>query len=187
MSSAGVPPLSPEALSRPRAAAVGALPDDARLALRWLRRGHLVTSPLLPLAVRRALLRLGGVQLGAMVYGLERCQFESARVSIGAGSFVNAGCWFEGYGRIEVGRDCLIGPQVLILTSTHRIGPDGEVARAGEQLDVVIGDGCWIGARATILSGVRIGAGAVVAAGAVVTGDCEAAGLYGGVPARRLR
>jgi maltose O-acetyltransferase len=187
MSLAGVPPLSDAQLARPRAAALGTLPDDARGALRWLRRGHVVTSPLLPLALRRGLLRRGGVRIGAMVYGLERCTFESAEVSIGTGSYVNAGCWFEGAGRIDVGRDCLLGPEVMILTSTHPIGPGGEILREQQLRDVHVADGCWLGARATIMPGVSIGAGAVIAAGAVVTRDCEAGSVYGGVPARRLR
>jgi maltose O-acetyltransferase len=187
MSPSGVPPLSAAQLRHRPGAAIGAMPDDARRAIRWLRRGHLVTSPLLPLAVRRLLLRLGGVRLGAMVYGLERCFFESPKVIIGNGSYVNDECWFEGDGTIELGQNCLLGPRVLILTSTHALGSGGEVAREREQRDVRVGDGCWVGARATILPGVTIGPGAVVAAGAVVSEDCPAGGLYGGVPARRLR
>ena len=187
ISHAGVAPLTEEQLMTGRHAAIGALPDDARQAIRWLRRGGPTTSPLLPLALRRMLLRLGGVKLGAMIWGLERCWFQSARVSIGTGSYVNAGCWFEGFGEIEVGENCLLGPQVMILTSTHPLGADGEIGRTSEFRAVRIGNGAWIGARAMILPGVTIGAGAVIAAGAVVTADCEAAGLYGGVPARKLR
>jgi maltose O-acetyltransferase len=183
----GVPPLTRKQLRRRHLAAVGALPDDARHALGWLRRGPVASSPLLPLAVRRTLLRLGGVKLGAMVYGLERCYFGSSNVSIGTGSFVNAGCWFEGAGQIEIGSDCMFGPQVLILTSTHAVASGGEIARKSQFLSVTIEDGCWICARATILPGVTIGAGAIVAAGAVVTADCDPGGLYGGVPARRIR
>jgi maltose O-acetyltransferase len=52
---------------------------------------------------------------------------------------------------------------------------------------VTIGDGAWIGARATILPGVTIGGGAVVAAGSVVTRDLPANVLAGGVPARVIR
>jgi maltose O-acetyltransferase len=187
MSPAGVQPLSDEQVRHRYGAAVGAVPDDARAAVRWLRRGHLVTSPLLPLALRRSLLRLGGVKLDPMVWGLEQCRFESAQVSLGTGAGVRPGCWFEGSGRIEIGRDCLIGPEVMILTSTHAINSEGEVARGQESQDVRIGDGCWIGARATIMPGVRIGAGTVIAAAAVVTKDCEPAAIYAGVPARRLR
>ncbi len=122
-----------------------------------------------------------------MVWGLERCWFESRHVSIGTGSYVNAGCWFEGTGAIEVGDNCLFGPEVLVLTSTHALGADGVIGRATESRPVSIGDGAWIGARATILPGVTIGAGAVIAAGAIVSADCDSGGVYGGVPARRLR
>lgn len=184
---AGFAPYSPQELRHPGLRAIADLPTEARGGMRWLRRGRLVTSPLLPSALRRALLRLGGMHIGNKVWGLERCWFESAQVSIGTGSGVNAGCWFEGAGRIELGENVGLGPEVMIVTSTHAVGPDGEVRRAQQYRDVRIGDGAWIGARATILPGVTIGEGAVIAAGAVVTKDCEPGGLYGGVPARRLR
>ena len=184
---AGLQPYAPEELKYPGLRAIADLPAEARSAARWLRRGRLVTSPLLPSVLRRALLRLGGVRIGTKVWGLERCWFESGQVSIGTGSGVNAGCWFEGAGRIELGENVGLGPEVMIVTSTHPIAPDGEVRRRQEYHDVRIHDGVWIGARATILPGVTIGEGAVIAAGAVVTKDCEPGGLYGGVPARRLR
>jgi maltose O-acetyltransferase len=183
----GVPPLTPEQLRGRYLAAVGALRDDARDALGWLLRGPVATSGLLPLALRRTLLRIGGIKLGALVYGLVRCYFVSSNVSIGTAAFVNTGCLFEGAGRIEIGNDCMLGPQVTILTSTHPVSLDGQIGREPETRDVRIEDGCWICARATILPGVRIGAGAIVAAGAVVTSDCDAGGLYAGVPARRVR
>lgn len=184
---AGLEPYSAEELQRPGQQAIADLPAEGQQALRWLRRGWLVTSPLLPSVIRRALLRRGGVRIGTKVWGLERCWFESAHVTIGCGSAINARCWFEGAGRIELGRNVGLGPEVMIVTSTHRIGPGGEVHRHQEYYDVRIGDGVWVGARATILPGVTIGEGAVIAAGAVVAKDCEPRGLYGGVPARRLR
>ena len=52
---------------------------------------------------------------------------------------------------------------------------------------MVIGDGCWIGARALLLPGTTVGSGSVVAAGAVVRGACEPNSLYAGVPAARIR
>jgi acetyltransferase-like isoleucine patch superfamily enzyme len=61
------------------------------------------------------------------------------------------------------------------------------ISRNSESLDVEIGTGCWIGARATILGGVRIGDDVVVAAGAVVTRNCEGGGTYAGVPAVRIK
>jgi maltose O-acetyltransferase len=186
VNSAGVQPLSPEELRRSRRAAIGGLPRDVKDAFRWLR-GRVATSPLLPLMIRRALLRLGGVQLGAVVRGLDLCRFESEHISIGDGAYVNAGCWFEGHGRIDIGRDALIGPEVMFVTSTHAYGPQGEVSRAPAYGEVHVGDRCWLGARVTVLSGVTIGEGTVIAAGAVVTKDCDSGAVYGGVPARRIR
>ena len=58
---------------------------------------------------------------------------------------------------------------------------------AGYTLPVKIGDGVWIGANATILPGVIVGDGCFIAAGALVTEDCEPDGFYAGVPARRIR
>jgi maltose O-acetyltransferase len=162
--------------------------SDLRASLAWLRRGHLVTSPILPAVVHRALLRLGGVKLGPLIHGLDHCFFESPRITVGNGSFFNQGCcWLEGKGRIDVGINCLFGPQVLILTSIHALGPEIDVSRTPSYLDVSIGDGCWIGARATIMPGVTIGAGTVIAAGAVVTKDSGRGAVYAGVPATKIR
>lgn len=51
---------------------------------------------------------------------------------------------------------------------------------------VIIEDRAWISSRTVLLPSVHIGEGAVIAAGAVVTKDCEAFGVYGGVPARKI-
>ena len=68
-------------------------------------------------------------RIGAQVTGLKQCGFQTKQVSIGDGSFVNVGCWFEGAGRIDIGRNVFLGPQVMIITSIHQIDEDGQVAR----------------------------------------------------------
>ena len=73
------------------------------------------TSFFRPVSARRGLLRLAGVRIGAQVTGLKQCSFHTKQVSIGDGSFVNAGCRFEGAGRIDIGRNGFFGPQVMIL------------------------------------------------------------------------
>jgi acetyltransferase-like isoleucine patch superfamily enzyme len=183
----GATPLPDREVDHPVRMGLALLPDDARQALRWLLRGHAATSTLLPTAVRRALLRLGGVQLGAVIWGLERCYFESENVSIGPGCAVNAECWFEGHGRIVIGRDCLFGSQVMILTSDHAIDPNGQVSRTPTYGEVHIKDRCWIGTRVMIMPGVTIGEGTVIGAGALVTKDCDPGAVYVGVPAKRVR
>ena len=161
--------------------------NDVQQLARWLLRGQPATSTLWPTPVRRTLLRLGGVKLGPVIWGLERCWFESEHVSIGAGCAINSECWFEGHGRIVIGRDVLFGSQVMILTSDHQIYPDGQVARSATYGEVHIEDRCWIGTRAMIMPGVTIGAGTVIGAGALVTKDCDPGAVYVGVPAKRVR
>jgi maltose O-acetyltransferase len=183
----GTMPLPDREVDHPVRMGFAQLLHDARQMSWWLLRGQPATSSLLPTAVRRTLLRLGGVRLGAVIWGLERCTFESEHVTIGPGSAVNAGCWFEGHGPITVGRDVLVGPEVMIVTSNHDIDPDGQVARQATYAEVRIGDRCWIGARVMIMPGVTIGEGTVIGAGALVTKDCDPGALYVGVPARRVR
>ena len=142
---------------------------------------------LLPLSWRRGLLRLAGLRIGAKVTGLKKCGFQSNQVSIGDGSFVNAGCQFEGFGPVDIGRDVFLGPQVMILTSTHEIDENGQAARMPVCKPVRVGDRCWLGARVTVLPGVTIGEGTIIGAGAVVTKDCKPGAVYVGVPARQLR
>ncbi len=184
----GVPPLSPESLDNQLGYVVGSLPDDAHRALRWLRRGHLVSSSLLPTFIRRFLLQRGGVTIGRSVCGLERVNFQSSHITIGDGCGIGAECYIEGNGRVEVGANCLLGPQVMIITSIHPIGRSGEVARPSEYRGVTIGEGTWLGSRVTVMPGVTIGRGVIVASGSVVTKDIEGpGGIYGGVPAKRIK
>ena len=111
--------------------------------------------------------------------------FRNLNLSIGAGAYVNRGVQIEGSGRVTLGEKVAIGPGVLILTSTHDVGPSEW--RAGEGLaktrPVNIGAGSWVGARATILPGVSIGRGCVVGAGSVVTRDFGPDLLIAGIPA----
>jgi maltose O-acetyltransferase len=160
---------------------------DATTARRWLRRGPLATGPLVPQAARRRLLARAGVAVGRGVSGLERCRVQTDRLTLGPDTFVNARCTFEGEGAIDVGPGCLLGPEVMILTSTHARTADGGVERDSRTHPVRIGARCWLGARALVLPGVTIGDDVVIAAGAVVTADCPSGGTYAGIPARRIR
>jgi maltose O-acetyltransferase len=115
------------------------------------------------------------------------CYFHSCEIRIGAGSTINHGVHFENVAPVTIGERCGLGIDTLVLTSHHPIaGPDQRYGPWSVR-PVTIGDGCWIAARVTILPGVTIGPGCLVATGAVVTGDLEPHGLYGGVPARRIR
>ena len=90
---------------------------------------------------------------------------------------------YGGLFEIRTGSDVSIGPEAAILTLGHDPqSPD--FADAGG--DVVIGDRVWIAYRAIILPGVKIGDGAVIAAGAVVTRDVEPFTIVAGSPAKKI-
>jgi acetyltransferase-like isoleucine patch superfamily enzyme len=84
----------------------------------------------------------------------------------------------------------MIGPELLITGADHRFDEPGvAVIFSGrpEPEACVIEDDVWIGARVTVLKGVRIGRGAIVAAGALVSRDVPPYTIVGGVPARPIR
>ena len=92
-------------------------------------------------------------------------------------------------GTVIIGNNVLIGYGTKILSASHRI-PDnqGIIFGAGqEKKPVIIEDEVWIGANAVILPGVRLGKGAVVAAGTVVSRNVAPFTIVGGVPATFIR
>ncbi|MDO4319546.1 MAG: DapH/DapD/GlmU-related protein [Bacteroidales bacterium] len=104
---------------------------------------------------------------------------------IGRRVFINSGCKFQDQGGIYIGDDVLIGHNCLIATINHDPDPD---RRADMTFAPVhIADKVWIGANATILPGVTIGYGAIIAAGAVVTKDVAPRTVVAGVPAHFIK
>ena len=91
------------------------------------------------------------------------------RIVAGRGLRLGARChlWAgNATGRIVIGDDVLFGPEVLVTASGYRFNDGTPVTdQAMDEADVVIGDDVWIGARAILLPGARIGAGAIIAAG----------------------
>lgn len=106
-------------------------------------------------------------------------------IHLGCGVFINAGCKFQDQGGIYLGDRVLVGQNVVLATLNHGMDP----AHRGDlhPAPIHIGNDVWIGANATVLPGVTIGDGAVVAAGAVVTRDVPAMTVVGGVPARVIK
>jgi acetyltransferase-like isoleucine patch superfamily enzyme len=104
-------------------------------------------------------------------------------ISIGRRSVINQQCCLDGRGGLAIGDNVDISPGVWILTNGHDIHDPlfREVLAP-----VAIGNHVWIGSRALILPGVTVGEGAVVAAGAVVTGNVEPYAVVAGVPARPI-
>lgn len=119
-------------------------------------------------------------------------------IHVGNNVSINYRCILNDCNSIVIGNDVLIAPGVQMNTASHptrlseRLTADwssssGEYRWRTFAKPIIIGDGCWIGANATIIGGVTIGDGAVVAAGAVVTKDVEPNTMVGGVPAKRIK
>lgn len=106
------------------------------------------------------------------------------RVSLNANVYLNA-CG----GHITIGSDVLIGPNVVMRATDHIFtDPARPIREQGHTAgNIAIEDDVWLGSNVTIVGGVRIGRGSVVAAGAVVTRDVEPGSIVGGVPARLLK
>ena len=106
-------------------------------------------------------------------------------IHVGENVFINSGCKMQDQGGIYIGDDVLIGHNACLLTLNHAPEPD---ARADMYPDSIhIEDKAWLGSNVTVLPGVTIGEGAIVAAGAVVTKDVPANTIVGGVPAREIK
>ena len=108
---------------------------------------------------------------------------------VGDDTWIGQNCFFHSAGNIRIGARVGIGPNVSILTSTHREeGRKVPILYSDLCLaPVVLEDDCDIGLGATILPGVTIGRGAQIGAGAVVTESVPAFAVAVGVPARVLR
>lgn len=106
-------------------------------------------------------------------------------IMLGANVFINSGCCFQDQGGIEIGDGCLIGHQVVIATLNHDFDPSKRAEMTAKK--VVLGKNVWVGSHATILPGVTVGDGSIIAAGAVVTKDVPERCIAAGVPARVIK
>lgn len=108
-------------------------------------------------------------------------------IFIGSGSGLGVNC--SVHGPLRIGDNVMMGPDVTILTQTHNIERiDIPMGQQGMRVsEVVIGNDVWIGMRAIIMPGVKVGNGAVIGAGAVVTKDVPDYAVVGGVPAKIIR
>ncbi|AYN03535.1 DapH/DapD/GlmU-related protein [Flavobacterium sp. 140616W15] len=106
-------------------------------------------------------------------------------ITIGKNVFINFDCTFLALGGITIEDDVLIGPKVSLITENHPLHPEERKGLTAKP--ILIKKNAWIGANATILSGVTIGENAVVAAGAVVSKDVSDNTIVGGIPAKFIK
>ena len=151
--------------------------------LRFLLLNHVgkVPSQRLRLGIYR---RVFGLTVGESTAIYHGCEIRDPR-RIRIGNFTSIGdrCILDGRGGLTIGNSVNFSTGVWVWTMQHTVeDPDFAI----ESAPVIIEDYAWISCRSVVLPGVRIGEGAVVAAGAVVTKNVEPYTIVGGVPAKKL-
>lgn len=110
-----------------------------------------------------------------------------ARIYIGDSTYVGESSLVLAVKEVRIGSGCAISMHVVMMdTSSHPIGLEGEPLET-KIGPIEIGNHVWIGSRAVILKGVKVGEGAIIANNAVVTRDVPPKALVGGNPARIIR
>lgn len=108
-------------------------------------------------------------------------------IHIGDGTQINFNLTALDVAPITIGRDCLIGPNVQLLTAWHPIEPQPRRDKLESASPITLEDNVWLGGGVIVLPGVTIGENSIVGAGAVVTSDIPADSIAVGNPARVVR
>ncbi|GIG34692.1 sugar O-acetyltransferase [Cellulomonas pakistanensis] len=108
-------------------------------------------------------------------------------IHVGARTFVNFNLTALDVATIHIGDDCMIGPNVQLLTPTHPVEPQRRKDKVEGAKPIVIGDNVWLGGGVVVCPGVTIGENSVIGAGSVVTRDIPANVVAVGNPARVVR
>lgn len=116
---------------------------------------------------------------GGYIYG--------GKLSVGMNCHINRNCYFDFTAPITFGNQVVVGHGVTFITAEHQIADCQKRAGQVSGRSILVEDGAWIGANSTILPGVSIGKGAIVAAGAVVTKDVASNVTVAGIPARVIK
>lgn len=135
-------------------------------------------------SVRKFFYELAGVRMGRGTKFYFRTRFYNPKnIEVGEDSLIGDNCFLDGRNAIIIGNHVDIASQVLIYNEEHNVHSEKFEATSGP---VEIGDYVFVGPRAIILPGIKIGRGAIVAAGAVVTHDVPEMTIVGGVPAKEI-
>lgn len=135
--------------------------------------------------LRKLLLRGAKVRIGKKSFIMRKNYIMGAnRLLVGDYSDINGGCLIDARGGISIGDDVSISHQAKLVTGSHQVNsPDF----AAYYHPIIISNHVWLGVGCTVLSGVSIGEGSVVCAGAVVTHDVPPFTVVAGIPAKPIR
>lgn len=139
--------------------------------------------------IRNTFYKISGIKIGKkstihMKVFIEGVYPSGNRLKIGDNTSIGRASYLDARGELEIGNSVSISPGVQIITAQHDLNSRDF---RGIRSKVMIEDYVWIGTNAIILPGVKIGKGAVIAAGAVVTKDVKDYEVVGGNPAKFIK
>ncbi|MEP6755196.1 MAG: acyltransferase [Chthonomonadales bacterium] len=142
--------------------------------------------------LRTSLYRLAGIKIGEGTNIMGTMELEGPgpiwkNFSMGPNSLITGPLYVDLNAKVTMGHGACVGHHTVFITSSHDMSNPEHRCGPAIKMPIVVGNGCWIGARVTVLAGVTIGDGAVVAAGSLVTKNVPAHTLVGGVPAKPIR
>ena len=126
-----------------------------------------------------------GMRIGAdSVIFMSTYMHEAVNITIGEATIINQHCSLDGRGGLTIGSNVNISSHVILVAGSHDV--QNAECFAGYAKPITVEDYVWLCTRSTILAGVTVGRGAVVAAGAVVTKSVEPYTIVGGIPAVKI-
>lgn len=166
---------------------VGTLIRTLWFRYRWKKPINVRVRPLSQFISPRDIEFLGKASLGKQAF----FSADGGSIEIGENFSCNVNCHINASvgGKIKISKNVLVGPNVVMRTANHNFNQPGQpINQQGHNFkDIQIGENVWISANCVILSGVKIGKGAIVAAGAVVNKDVAKGTIVAGVPAREIK
>ncbi len=108
-------------------------------------------------------------------------------IEVGKNVFINYNCTIIDVGKVVIGDNCQIAPNVSIYTAGHPVHPAARNTAYEYGIDISIGNNVWIGGNTVIMPGVRIGDNVVIGAGSIVTRDVPSWTVAAGNPCRVIR
>lgn len=137
------------------------------------------------MGVKIRLLRLFGAKIGKGLVIKNNVTVKSPwNLVIGDDCWIGEWAWIDNLDKVTIGSDVCISQGALLLTGNHDYTDPSMPYR---NAPVVVEDGAWVGANATVCPGVTVRRNAILTVGGVATRDLEAGGIYQGVPAVKIR
>lgn len=139
----------------------------------------------LPYGFKIALLRTFGASISNGVVIKPKVNIKYPwNLEVGENAWIGEGVWIDNLDKVKIGANACISQGALIMSGNH------DYTKSTFDLmikPIEIGEGAWVGARATVAQGVKMGAHAVLVSGSVASSDLDAFGIYRGNPAVKVK